>query len=78
MNFDKLDFVFIDGSEKFLPWKKSGHKFKILLKMCKITGKCLFCCSVGMQNIVFFLATNYLPVFRSLHRKSMLLTLMEN
>jgi hypothetical protein len=30
--------------------------------MCKITGKSIFCCGVGMQNIIFFLATNYYTV----------------
>lgn len=54
-----MDFLFISGDEKFLPWKKY-RKFVILLKMCKITNKCIFASGIGAQIIVYFLATNYL------------------
>lgn len=60
--FEKLDFIFIDGCENFLPWKKldkNSNKFVTLLKMCKLTNKVLFAGGVGMQILMYFFATNF-------------------
>jgi hypothetical protein len=62
--FEKLDFIFIDGSEAYLPWKcknqiHSNNKFAVLLKMCKLTNKVLFAGSFGMQTLMYFFATNF-------------------
>jgi hypothetical protein len=59
-NFDKLDLIFFDGGEKYLPWKKNGYKFQILFKMCSISNKPIFAAGVGIQIMIYFLATNFL------------------
>jgi len=59
-NFDKLDLIFFDGGEKYLPWKKNGYKFQILFKMCSISNKPIFAAGVGVQIMLYFLATNFL------------------
>jgi hypothetical protein len=59
--FDKIDFIFIDGYEKYLPWKDKGAKLRLLLKLSMIKGKNLFLSGVGMQHLIFCLATNFLP-----------------
>jgi hypothetical protein len=40
--FDRLDFVFLDGDATLPPWAPSQHKLCLLVKMCMMTGKCLF------------------------------------
>lgn len=61
--FEKLDFIFIDGNDKFLPWKniktKYFNKISILIKMCNLANKPLFTSGVGFQNIIYFLSTNF-------------------
>jgi hypothetical protein len=58
-NFDKVDIIFIDGDEKFLPWSNHGKPLRTLIKMALINNKHLFACGVAMQSLIFFLATNF-------------------
>ena len=34
-NFDKMDFIFIDGTEKYIPWADRGLKLSEFIKLCK-------------------------------------------
>jgi|LauGreDrversion4_2_1035121.scaffolds.fasta_scaffold955760_1 hypothetical protein len=45
--------------ECLLPWKKNGMKLLLFLKLCKTGNKCLFSGSIGFQNIIYFLSTDY-------------------
>ena len=56
-NFDKIDIVFIDGTEKFLPWEDKGLKLCSFIKLCKLTDKFLFACGVAMLSLIYYLAT---------------------
>jgi len=51
--------VFLDGYEKYLPWKQHNIKFMVISKMCIIAKKPFLTCNVGMQILVYFIATNY-------------------
>ncbi len=55
--------VFLDGSEKYLPWKPNAIKLLIISKMCITYKKPLLTCNVGMQILIFFIATNYYTMF---------------
>ena len=58
-NFEKLDFVFIEGLEKkYLPWSKEGLKLQYLIKLCEETKKNLYAGGIGMLHLLYYLATN--------------------
>ena len=38
-NFDKIDIVFIEGGEKYLPWDDKGFRLSEFVKLCKVNGK---------------------------------------
>ena len=56
-NFEKLDIIFIDGTEKFLPWEDKGLKLCSFIRLCKLTDKILFASGVGMLSLIYYLAT---------------------
>ena len=56
-NFEKLDIVFIDGTENFLPWQDKGLKLCSFIRLCKLTDKILFASGVGMLSLIYYLAT---------------------
>ena len=56
-NFEKIDIVFIDGTENFLPWKDKGLKLCSFIRLCKLTDKILFASGVGMLSLIYYLAT---------------------
>lgn len=55
--FDQLDFVFIDGDGSSSPWAPSARKLALLVKMCMMTGKCLFATGLGASLIAYVCAT---------------------
>ena len=56
-NFDKMDFIFIDGTEKFIPWSDRGLKLSEFIKLCKSMNKLVFCCGVALESLIYYLAT---------------------
>ena len=56
-NFDKMDFVFIDGTEKYIPWADRGLKLSEFIKLCKSMNKLVFCCGVALESLIYYLAT---------------------
>jgi hypothetical protein len=43
----------------YLPWKRKGQKFMLLLRMCKEANKNLLACGFAFQTVIYLLATNY-------------------
>lgn len=60
--FDRLDFIFVDGSHRLLPWLRAARNVMLLLKMCYHSGKVVFASNVGCQIIGFLVATDGRPV----------------
>ena len=56
-NFDKIDMVFIDGYEKYLPWERIGYKLSLLLRLCKTCNKILYAGGVALEILIYYLAT---------------------
>ena len=56
-NFDKIDIVFIEGGEKYLPWSDKGIHLSEFIKLCKITGKIIYLGGVGFETLIYYLAT---------------------
>ena len=56
-NFDKIDMIFIDGCEKYLPWERIGYKLSLLIRLCKVCNKILYAGGVGLEILVYYLAT---------------------
>ena len=56
-NFDKLDIIFIDGTEKYLPWEDKGLKLCSFIRLCKLTDKILYASGVAMESLIYYLAT---------------------
>ena len=56
-NFDKIDIVFIEGGEKYIPWMESGFRLSEFVKLCKVTGKTIYMGGVGFEILVYYLAT---------------------
>eukprot|EP00002_Diphylleia_rotans_P013028 TRINITY_DN2537_c0_g2_i4.p1 TRINITY_DN2537_c0_g2~~TRINITY_DN2537_c0_g2_i4.p1 ORF type:complete len:750 (-),score=103.34 TRINITY_DN2537_c0_g2_i4:441-2690(-) len=56
LQFDRLDFVFVDGSSKLHPWSPAAQKLCILLRMCYETGKCVYCVGFGALVLAYTVA----------------------
>ena len=68
-NFDKIDMVFIDGSEKYLPWEDRGFRLTEFIRLCKATNKILFVAGIGLEILIFYLATGSNSVFNFINSK---------
>ena len=68
-NFEKLDMIFIDGQEKYLPWKDKGYRLYEFIRLCKNTNKILFAAGVGMQFLIYYLATGSNTLFNFINSK---------
>ena len=55
--FDKIDIVFIDGDEKYLPWEDRAYNLNKFIKLCKLTNKLLYAGGVAMQILIYYLCT---------------------
>ena len=56
-NFDKIDIVFIEGGEKYLPWDDKGFRLSEFVKLCKVNGKIIYLGGVGFETLIYYLAT---------------------
>lgn len=56
-NFDKIDIVFIDGTEKYLPWEDNGYKLSQFIRLCKSANKPLYAGGVALEILIYYLAT---------------------
>ena len=56
-NFDKIDMVFIDGTEKYLPWEDKGYRLSEFVRLCKATNKVLYAGGVALEILIYYLAT---------------------
>jgi hypothetical protein len=72
-----LDYIFIDGNEKYLPWNENGLKFTILIKMCKLGNKNLFAAGFAYLTVLYFLSTNYFKVPNIINSKGNIKTIDE-
>ncbi|KAF0687244.1 Aste57867_21006 [Aphanomyces stellatus] len=55
--FDHLDFVFLDGDSSIPPWHPGLKKVCRLVKMCMMTGKCLFGGSFAASLLAYMCST---------------------
>lgn len=55
--FDQLDFVLVDGDGSSSPWAPSARKLALLVKMCMMTGKCLFAAGLGAALLSYVCVT---------------------
>ncbi|POM66583.1 Hypothetical protein PHPALM_17539 [Phytophthora palmivora] len=56
-NFDRLDFVFVDGDANSYPWAPNMRKLALLTKMCMMTGKCFYGSGIGASLMAFICST---------------------
>ena len=68
-NFDKIDIVFIEGGEKYLPWNDKGFRLSEFVKLCKMTGKIIYLGGVGFEILVYYLATGSRNEFNFINGK---------
>ena len=68
-NFDKIDIVFIEGGEKYLPWNDKGLRLSEFVKLCKLTGKIVYLGGVGFETLVYYLATGARNEFNFINGK---------
>ena len=68
-NFDKIDIVFIEGGEKYLPWTDKGLRLSEFVKLCKLTGKIIYLGGVGFETLVYYLATGARNEFNFINGK---------
>ena len=68
-NFEKIDMVFIDGQEKYLPWKDKSYRLYEFIRLCKTTNKILFAAGVGIQFLIYYLATGSNTLFNFINSK---------
>lgn len=58
--FEMVDFVFIDGNERYLPWRSCAKKLTLFIKLCKLKNKYLYVSGFAFSTMVYLLATDYL------------------
>ena len=68
-NFDKIDMVFIDGNEKYLPWEDKGYRLSEFIRLCKATNKILFAAGVSLEILIYYLATGSNTIFNFINSK---------
>ena len=68
-NFDKIDIVFIEGGEKYLPWDDKGFRLSEFVKLCKLTGKLVYLGGVGFELLIYYLATGARNEFNFINAK---------
>ena len=68
-NFDKIDMVFIDGNEKYLPWEEKGYRLSEFVRLCKHTNKILFAAGVALEILIYYLATGSNNMFNFINSK---------
>ena len=68
-NFEKLDMIFIDGYEKYLPWKDKGYRLYEFIRLCKNSNKILFAAGVGLQFLIYYLATGSNTLYNFINSK---------
>lgn len=68
-NFDKIDIVFIEGGEKYIPWDEKGLRLSEFVKLCKITGKIIYLGGVGFETLIYYLATGARNEFNFINAK---------
>lgn len=76
-NFDKIDMVFIDGSEKYLPWEHTSYKLSLFIYLCKITNKILYAGGVALEILIYYLATGTHSEFTFINSKGEIQSLEE-
>ncbi|OQR97461.1 hypothetical protein THRCLA_06945 [Thraustotheca clavata] len=55
--FDQLDFIFLDGDVTIYPWSPMLHDICLLVKMCMMTGKCLFGAGFAASILAYLCST---------------------
>ena len=68
-NFDKIDIVFIEGGEKYIPWDDKGFRLSEFVKLCKMTGKIVYLGGVGFEILIYYLATGARNEFNFINAK---------
>ena len=68
-NFDKIDIVFIEGGEKYIPWDDKGFRLSEFVRLCKITGKLVYLGGVGFEILIYYLATGARNEFNFINAK---------
>ena len=67
--FDKIDMIFIDGNEKYLPWGDKGYRLSEFIRLCKATNKILFAAGVALEILIYYLATGSNNFFNFINSK---------
>ena len=68
-NFDKIDMIFIDGNEKYLPWEDKGYRLSEFIRLCKATNKILFAAGVALEILIYYLATGSNNLYNFINSK---------
>ena len=68
-NFDKIDIIFIDGKETYVPWEDKSYTLCEFIKLCKIKNKIMFMCGVAFEILIYYLATGTLNEYNFINSK---------
>ena len=68
-NFDKIDIVFIDGKETYVPWEDKSYILCEFIKLCKIKNKIMFMSGVAFEILIYYLATGTLNEYNFINSK---------
>ena len=76
-NFDKIDMVFIDGNEKYLPWEDKGYRLLEFIRLCKAANKILFAAGVALEILIYYLATGSNNIINFINSKGQIQAIEE-
>ena len=68
-NFDKIDIIFIDGKETYVPWEDKSYTLCEFIKLCKIKNKIMFMSGVAFEILIYYLATGTLNEYNFINSK---------
>ena len=68
-NYDKIDIVFIDGKEFYVPWDDKSHTLCEFIKLCKLTNKIIYMGGVAFEILIYYLATGTLNEYNFINSK---------
>ena len=68
-NFDKLDIIFIDGKETYVPWDDKSNILCEFIKLCKLSNKIIYMGGVAFEILIYYLATGTLNEYNFINSK---------
>ena len=76
-NFNSLDMIFIDGIERYSPWKKRSYYLSKFVELCKLSNKVLYAGGVALEILIYYLSIGSINDYNIINSKGEIRALEE-